>query len=114
MVTRYTEVPGSSLAELDFAERARDITTTQGAAELIVVAANKHRTALWLVNDSPNNIYLAFGGRAAQLNVGIRLNANGGSLVIDKQSLYKGEIRGIATGANSVLGGEELESRYPF
>ena len=49
-----------------------------GVATTIVLAENGARTYLLLVNDSDTVIYLAIGA-PAELNKGIRLNANGGA-----------------------------------
>ena len=49
-----------------------------------VLAANTKRTFLALINDSDTVIYCRFGS-AAVLNRGFRLNANGGSLLLDQK-----------------------------
>jgi hypothetical protein len=64
------------------------------------VTANVNRTRLWLQNDHATQIiYLSLGG-TAELNKGIRLNAAGGSIVLDD---YEGAVSAIATGATTPL-----------
>jgi len=48
-----------------------------GAASGMILAPNPERKAVHFVNDSPNLIYLTKRDPAA-LNIGIRLNPNGG------------------------------------
>lgn len=52
--------------------------TAVGTASVLVLRPNARRSSVLLVNDSASIMYLA-KGRPAVLNVGIRLNANGGS-----------------------------------
>lgn len=108
------EPPGRSISELDLLEKSRDLTTAVATTTTRVCEVNKHRTALFLTNDSDTIIYLAFG-RAAVLNLGIRLNAAGGSLELNKDSLFKGEIHAIHGGAGTkILTGIEIETRYAY
>ena len=51
-----------------------------------VIAGSSGRQMLMLSNDSDETIYLAVGA-AAVLNKGIRLNANGGSVTFEANSL---------------------------
>lgn len=51
-------------------------SVTESSTE--VVAQDKYRSYLLLINDSPETIYIKFGATAAK-NEGIRLDANGGS-----------------------------------
>lgn len=70
-----------------------------GSAVAAVPASND-RTRLYLQNDHATQvIYLSLGGTAT-LNTGIRLNAAGGSVVLDN---YRGAISAIATGATTPL-----------
>lgn len=106
-------VPVPSNFQLDLLEKVAvpsfDVTTSTQE----VIPPNKARTALWLINDSDTVIYLALGGNAAVLNQGIRLNAAGGSLEINKTNLTRGAIAAIHGGAgNKVLLITELESSY--
>lgn len=55
-----------------------------GTSSTSVLAANAAREYLQLINDSDTTIYVSVGGSAAALNLGTRLNANGGSIVFDK------------------------------
>jgi len=79
-----------------------------GAASGVVRPANRNRTILVLTNDSANIIYLSLTGNAV-LNTGIRLNAAGGLYEINSTNLYRGEVRGIATGAASNLCFSEVD-----
>lgn len=58
-------------------------TVTVGIASTAVLAANTSRGFLVLQNDSTEDIYVDFG-KAAVLNAGLRLNAAGGAIVLDK------------------------------
>jgi hypothetical protein len=57
------------------------ITVT--AASTQILAANASRKVAVIVNDSDTVVYLAIG-QAAQANKGIRLNANGGVIIISQ------------------------------
>lgn len=106
--------PGKSLGEMDLLERSADHSrnVTTGAAQLM--PANKHRTGVFIVNDSDTIIYLALGVDAA-LNAGIRLNAAGGAFEINKANLWKGSISCIHGGTgNKVLCAVEIETRYAY
>jgi len=104
--------PTGLTADLDLAERTHDFSGNATVASTVMVHANKYRSALWIVNDSDVIIYLGLGW-AAVLHKGIRLNAAGGSIEINKGNLYKGEITAIHGGTgNKVLVIAELESRY--
>lgn len=71
-----------------------------GASNVAAVAANPNRSRIILQNDHATQvIYLSFGGTAVA-NVGLRLNAAGGSLTLDG---YSGAISAIATGASTPL-----------
>lgn len=68
------------------------------AASQNIVRANKNRKKITLVNDSANVIYVAKADTAI-LNAGIRLNANGGSVVDEPDQtgyLYTGPWAAIA------------------
>lgn len=55
-----------------------------GITSTAVVSADQTRRGLTIVNDSDTTIYLA-RGIAAELNKGIRLNANGGTYEADPE-----------------------------
>jgi predicted nucleic acid-binding Zn-ribbon protein len=69
---------------------------TVGSSSTTILAANTNRKDAIIVNDSDQIIYLK-RGTGAELNKGIRLNANGGSYEINLNNLYKGIITGICT-----------------
>lgn len=55
-----------------------------GTGSTAVVTPGANAKFLTLINDSANTIYLNISGGAATLNAGIRLNANGGSILFDR------------------------------
>jgi hypothetical protein len=59
-----------------------------------ILAANTNRKGVVIVNDSDSTIYLSIG-TAAEMNKGIRLNANGGSYEMDRLNLSTQAINGI-------------------
>jgi hypothetical protein len=65
----------------------------------IVAALNDNRVTLTLTNDSGNAIYV-WKGAGAEVGKGIRLNAEGGAIIIDD---YKGIVTAAAKTANSNL-----------
>ena len=70
----------------------------------VILRRNINRVTAAIVNDSANTVYISFGGPAA-LNSGIRLNANGGSIVLGLATdiPYTGDIYAIATASPSVV-----------
>lgn len=83
-------------------EAAEDSATLIQAVSTLVLAANPRRADAVFVNDSNQPIFLA-RGNAAVLNVGIRLNANGGSYEINRNNLFLGVINAIAVGGDKNL-----------
>lgn len=68
-----------------------------------VVDRNNNRVWLSLVNDGANPVYLNFG-EAAIANVCMRLNANGGSLMIDRNTPWQDLIEAVCgAGLTSTL-----------
>ena len=67
-----------------------------------VLATDPTRKFLLLQNDSNNIIYLSIGGNTAVVGQGQRLNANGGSLMLD-QYVATSAVNAIATAASSNL-----------
>ncbi len=107
-------VPSLGSAELDLAERTIDHSATVDATSVLVAAANKHRTAFWLVNTSGVHMNVGLGWPAI-VDKGIHLNASGGSFELNKTNLFKGDIHIIgASGAGNVFTALELESRYAY
>ncbi len=62
----------------------------------VIRASNANRISLTIVNDSAQVVYLSKSGTAIP-NEGIRLNKNGGSIIIED---YTGAVSGIATGGS--------------
>lgn len=79
-----------------------DTTSTQ------ILSANPQRIAAVLVNDGVDVIYLKLGSSPALVNSGIRLNPAGGSIQIDQNFPYIGEIHGIVATTASVITITEL------
>lgn len=74
---------------------------TVGAASATIASANADRAEITIQNDHATQVvYLKLAASAAEANKGIRLNAAGGSWT---SSAYTGEVRGIATGAGTVV-----------
>lgn len=75
-----------------------------GVASGTVLSANPFADYRVFQNDSANTIYLRLGA-AAVVNVGIRLNPNGGSYEMSRKfgNLWRGAVRAIATAAASNL-----------
>jgi len=72
---------------------------TVGSTSTTVLASNANRKQAIIINDSNENVYLKFGTSATS-NSGIRLNANGGTLI---ETVYTGIITGIcASGSKNV------------
>ena len=78
---------------------ATNTAITVGATSTTVLALNADRKEAILVNDSDEDIYLKYGS-GATMNSGIRLNAQGGSLVEDQ---YTGIITAICASGSKVL-----------
>lgn len=86
------------------------VGVTVTAASTLILAANANRKAAVITNDSDTTIYVAIGV-AAQANKGIRLNANGGVLVISRTGdIYSTEaVYGIlAAAGNKIATAQEL------
>lgn len=84
------------------------ITVTAASTQILAVNAN--RKVAIIVNDSDTTMYLAIGV-AAQANKGIRLNANGGTLVISRTGdIFSTEVvNGIlAAAGNKTATAQEL------
>lgn len=86
-----------------YAEDAVNNAVNVGTSSTSVLAARDTRKGAVLVNDSDEDIYLAFGG-VAVLNQGIRLNNGGGAYEITSVNLWTGTINAIHGGSgNKVL-----------
>lgn len=67
-----------------------------GTTDTVIVATSTSRQYLALVNDSANVIYVSYGVSAIG-SQGIRLNALGGTIEMDVNSLYTGAVHCIAS-----------------
>lgn len=79
-----------------------ETSVSVGVASGLALAANANAKYRAFCNDSSNIIYLAFDGGDAVVGKGIRLNANGGSVMFDRY-VPTGAVTAIATGAASNL-----------
>lgn len=86
-------------------ERLNNVTATVGVAAEQILRANPNRLWISIVNLSANILYVSpFPGVAA--TAGYRLNANGGTLILnylEDHMLVNREWFGIATGAASAV-----------
>lgn len=86
-------------------DNASNFEVTIGSTSTEIKAANASRKILALVNNSDVNIFISLGS-AAVMNSGIRLNANGGNIVL-ASPVYMGAVYGItASGGKSLVGVE--------
>lgn len=83
----------------DVAKTPGEVVEVAKEAETTVAAANRDRVSLTLTNDSENTIYV-FKGKGAAIGKGIRLNKEGGGIVI---SDYTGLVTAAAKTAKSNL-----------
>lgn len=81
---------------------AAGASVSVGTTSTTVLGANAARKFLALCNDSANVIYLDLSGAAAVASKGVRLNAGGGALVLDRY-VPTGAIKAIASDVSSVL-----------
>ena len=89
---------------LDF-DTAVNFSVTVGSTSTLVRAAEASRKLLVLVNDSDVVLFLSLGS-AAVMNQGIRLNANGGNIVLENP-IYTGNVYAIcADGGKNLVGCE--------
>ena len=98
LATLLAHVPANIINVGTPTETAVSVGVTSSTA----LAANSSAKYRQFINDSPNIIYLSFGGSAAALNTGTRLNANGGSILFDRY-VPTGIVKAIATVAGSNL-----------
>ena len=82
-------------------------SVTVAATTTAVLAANVKRISALIINNSDEVIYLALGS-AAVLNKGIRLDASGGSFVLEDSDDFNGAINGISTSGSKVVTVVEL------
>jgi len=89
---------------LDF-DTAVNFSVTVGSTSTLIRAAEAGRKLLVLVNDSDVVLFLSLGS-AAVMNQGIRLNANGGNIVLENP-IFTGNVYGIcAAGGKNLVGCE--------
>lgn len=76
----------------------RTIATTEAA----ILPANSRRKWASISNTGGQDVFLSFGA-AAQSGKGIYLKASGGSIQINRDNLFRGEIRAVTTSSTSTL-----------
>ncbi len=82
---------------------ATNEAVTVNTSNTLVLAANSDRADADFVNDGNTIIYIRRGTGAAVVGEGIRLNPRGGSYEINRNNLFKGQIRAIGTAAGGKL-----------
>lgn len=82
-------------------------SATIGATDAQIVPANASRRGLIICNNSANRVHLGLGNTAVS-GKGIYLAANSGVWVMDAYTFTLQEIRGIASGAGSLISFQEL------
>lgn len=88
------------MADYDPNKDANNGKVTVGTTSTTVRAANPARKFLFLCNDGTETIYVSLGS-AAVMNTGIRLNAGGGSTIINEQ--YTGVVSAICASGSMNL-----------
>ena len=78
-----------------FSETTKSKVEVATSSAVTILSAKGGRQYALIVNDGPNVVYLDLGP-SAELEKGVRLNANGGSYEITSVNLYVGKITGIA------------------
>ncbi len=98
------EISTTIEGHLDFGT-AVNFAVTVGSTSTLIRPAEAGRKLLVLVNDSDVVLFLSLGS-AAVMNQGIRLNANGGNIVISNP-IYTGAVFAIsAAGGKNIVGCE--------
>ena len=84
---------------------ATNFAVTVGSTSTLIRSANAARKLLVLVNDSDVVLFVSLGATAV-MNQGIRLNANGGNIVLENP-IYTGDIYAICSaGGKNIVGVE--------
>ena len=96
------EISTTIEGHLDFSS-AVNFAVTVGSTSTLIRSSNASRKLLVLVNDSDVVLFLSLGSPAV-MNQGIRLNANGGNIVL-ANPIYTGDVYGICTaGGKNIVG----------
>ena len=89
------------MSEERFATVNNDAVTV-GSSSTKVLDVNNARAFAVFVNNDDEVVFLSLGA-AAELNKGIRLNANGGAWEMNSENLYKGAVYVICTSGSKKL-----------
>lgn len=81
---------------------ATNTSVTVGSSSTEVLPSKGDRYFAVLVNDSDEAIYLGLGADA-ELNKGVRLNANGGSVIFEGEQVFTGSINAICASGSKNL-----------
>ena len=99
-----TEMVATIGGHLDF-DTAVNFSVTVGSTSTLVKSLDANRKLLVLVNDSDVVLFLSLGS-AAVMNQGIRINANGGNIVLENP-IFTGNVYAIcAAGGKNIVGCE--------
>ena len=94
---------GDAVVDVGGAFATQTATTTRTTFEPVkVLSENTGRRYALITNDSDTAIYLGFGASTTAKIVGsagIRVNANGGTYLINRDNLWLGEVWATTTGA---------------
>lgn len=94
---------GDSGFPLLFSTATNSSSTCSGATSSILASRSGVRSFFGTVNDSATTTYLCLSG-SCSTSTGIRLNANGGSFLMDQGVIYTGDISCIgASGSTTSL-----------
>ena len=80
------------------ASTASNVTVADTSTK--IADADSARKLFTIVNDSAAIVYISLGS-AAEMNIGIRLNASGGAYEINETNPFFGEIYGIVSSGTS-------------
>lgn len=88
----------------------RDGSGTVTTSSRVIFGANPRRILLTVVNDGDDTVYVCFADTATA-HTGKRLNANGGSLVVDRDSMWFGTISVVSLSTDSAVTAEETYAK---
>lgn len=87
--------------EFNYLNRPTNASSTVTTSSSLIVATSTGRQYLAIVNDGTTDVYLGVGV-AAVSGKGIRLNAGGGSFVMDTNALFTDAVYGISSATANV------------
>lgn len=99
--------PSPAPVPVEIQQDMRDASGEVTTIGRTLFGANRQRVMVAIVNDGDYTIYVCLKGTPA-VNTGIRLNANGGNVIIDAQSMWWGAISAIAESSASKVTAVEV------